>query len=78
MSDPSPSRTQSQIESSAPARQENPGADQAYSADRVEYMADLIAELRELAEKGRMDTLAAILSLATNEAQQQALIRKRT
>jgi hypothetical protein len=36
-------------------------------ADRLEYMADMILELREMARGSKLETLAGILDLAYTE-----------
>ncbi len=41
-------------------------------ADRIDYMADLIDELRHMAEHEGLVTLASVLALARTEAEQQA------
>lgn len=41
------------------------------TADTLEYLVDLVTELREMAEKNELKTLAAILALAELEAKQQ-------
>lgn len=43
------------------------------SAERLDYMADLIDELRNMAEEQGHVTLAAVLALAKTEAQQCSL-----
>ncbi|MCC7250920.1 hypothetical protein [Hyphomicrobium sp.] len=40
--------------------------------DQIEYIADLVLELRELARKYNLSTLAGILDLAHAEARQRA------
>jgi hypothetical protein len=40
--------------------------------DQIEYMADLIAELKEMANNHKLATLAGILELAHAEAQLRA------
>lgn len=44
--------------------------------DQLDYMCDLVAELRVMAAGAGMTTLAAILALAQTEATQQALARR--
>ena len=45
--------------------------------DQLDYMADLIAELREMASHAGLGTLAGILALAQSEAGQQIARRRR-
>ncbi len=45
--------------------------------DHLEYMADLISELREMSHRSGLETLAAILALAETEAGQQIAARRR-
>lgn len=40
--------------------------------DQLEYMADMLAELRDMATSNRLATLAAILELARTEARLRA------
>lgn len=47
------------------------------SVDQVEYLADMIAELRGLADDAGLSTLAAILALAQVEAAQQCAARRK-
>lgn len=42
------------------------------TADCVEYIADMAAELKELADRGGLQTLSGILGLAASEARKQA------
>lgn len=44
---------------------------QQMSVDQLDYLSDLISELREMSLKGGLTTLAAILALAHTEAIQQ-------
>lgn len=46
--------------------------DPAVGADHLAYIADMIAELQDIARRGRFDTLATILGLAEVEASRQA------
>ena len=47
------------------------------SADQAEYLADMVAELRGLAENAGLTTLASILALAQVEAAQQSAARRK-
>ncbi|MBX9926141.1 MAG: hypothetical protein K2Y05_07265, partial [Hyphomicrobiaceae bacterium] len=40
--------------------------------DQIDYIADLISELREMAQGARIETLAALLALAQAEAAREA------
>lgn len=44
--------------------------------DQIQYMADLILELKQLADYRKLTTLSGILSLAHVEAKQQAKLHK--
>jgi len=47
-------------------------------ADHLAYMADMIAEMQDIARRGQFDTLATILGLAGVEASRQVeTLRKR-
>ncbi len=46
------------------------------SLDQLDYMADLVAELREMSQRSGLTTLAAILALAQTEAAQQITKRR--
>ena len=46
------------------------------SLDQLEYMADLVSELREMSQRSGLMTLAAILALAQTEAAQQIKRRR--
>ena len=46
------------------------------SIDQLDYMADLVAELREMSQRSGLTTLAAILALAQIEAGQQIAKRR--
>ena len=46
------------------------------SLDQLDYMADLMSELREMSQRSGLTTLAAILGLAQTEAAQQILKRR--
>lgn len=46
------------------------------AVDRIHYLADMIAELRELAAREGLPTLAGLLALAYVDAKQQ--IRRRS
>ena len=46
------------------------------SLDQLDYMADLVAELREMSQRAGLATLAAILALAQTEAAQQITRRR--
>lgn len=46
---------------------EETGVRPASRADHLEYMADMILELREMARECKLDTLAGILDLAYAE-----------
>ena len=46
------------------------------SIDQLDYMADLVAELREMSQRSGLTTLAAILALAQIEAGQQISKRR--
>ena len=50
--------------------------DAGFSLDQLEYMLDLIGELREMATTARLQTLAAILGLAATEANQRIDARR--
>jgi sensor histidine kinase regulating citrate/malate metabolism len=47
------------------------------TTDQLDYLADMIAELRTMAHDGHLITLAGILSLAHAEAMQQVIARQR-
>jgi sensor histidine kinase regulating citrate/malate metabolism len=47
------------------------------TADQLDYMADMISELRTMAQDGHLITLAGILSLAHAEAMQQMIARQK-
>ena len=53
-------------------------ADANLSLDQLTYMADLIEEMRNMAQAARLETLSGILGLAVVEANQQIAIRRRT
>ena len=40
--------------------------------DQIDYIADLISELREMAQGAKIETLAALLALAQAEAAREA------
>lgn len=42
------------------------------ATDQIEYMADLILELRDMARNNRLETLAGLLELANAEARLRA------
>lgn len=46
------------------------------SLDQLGYLADLVAELREMSDRAGLTTLAGILALAQSEAVQQIAIRR--
>jgi hypothetical protein len=46
------------------------------TVDHLEYMADLMSELREMSHRSGLETLAAILALAETEAGQQIAARR--
>lgn len=46
------------------------------SLDQLDYMADLVSELREMSSRAGLTTLAAILALAQTEAAQQIANRR--
>lgn len=48
------------------------GPDNNTARDRLFYIADMISELKEMAEKDRCGTLAGLLALAENEALRKA------
>lgn len=41
------------------------------TADRVEYIADMVEELKAIADRGGLQTLSGILGLAAAEARSQ-------
>ena len=45
------------------------------SLDQLNYMSDLISEMRDMSRKARLATLSGILALALLEANQQIAIR---
>lgn len=45
--------------------------------DQLDYMADLMTELQEMALRSRMETLATILGLAVGEAGRQMVLLRR-
>ena len=48
------------------------------SVDQLDYMADMIAEMREMSQRAGLSTLAGVLQLAETEAAQQiANLRRR-
>ena len=50
---------------------------QALAADKLDYLADMVLELKQLADRSGLRTLAGILALAHIEASQQvAALRK--
>lgn len=51
-------------------------ADEWLTTDCVEYIADMAEELKELADRGGLQTLAGILGLAAAEARNQASRRE--
>ena len=52
-------------------RRPDPVPDLIMTTDQINYMGDLLAELEEMARRGKMDTLATMLGLAVGEARQQ-------
>ena len=46
------------------------------TVDQLDYLADLVAELREMAHKSGMEMLASILGLAETETKRQIAERK--
>lgn len=53
-------------------RDETPGSEpERHAANQLEYMADLILELKGLAERAGLETLTGILALAHAEARRQ-------
>ncbi|MEQ1695602.1 MAG: hypothetical protein ABL901_07150 [Hyphomicrobiaceae bacterium] len=48
----------------------------ALSLDQLDYMADLVSELREMSHRAGLTTLAAILALAQTEAAHQITKRR--
>lgn len=51
----------------------------ALDVDQLDYMTDLIAELREMAKRAELDPLATILALAQAEAaRESSLLRRRS
>ncbi len=48
------------------------------SLDQLDYISDLIAELREIAHGAKIETLAALLALAQAEAALEAARRRPT
>jgi hypothetical protein len=46
--------------------------------DQLDYLTDLITELRDMAQRARLDTLTAILTLAQAEAEREATTHRRT
>ena len=54
------------------------GASVDLSLDQLDYMADLVSELREMSQRSGLTTLAAILALAQTEAAQQIMRRRVT
>ena len=57
----------SEVERDDPAA----GEPERHVANQLEYMADLILELKGLAERARLETLSGILALAHAEARRQ-------
>ncbi len=47
------------------------------TSQKIDYMADLVSELQEMAERGGLKTLAGLLALAHVEALQQAAVLKK-
>jgi hypothetical protein len=47
------------------------GSPEHTAANQLEYMADLILELKGMAERARLETLSGILALAHAEARRQ-------
>lgn len=58
------------VTSSAPVQRD-------LSIDQLDYMADLIAEFREMSSRAGMTTLAGILALAQSEAALQLKSRRK-
>lgn len=48
-----------------------------HTAEYMDYLSDMVLELRAMAERGNAPTLAGILDLAYREARQQLIARTR-
>jgi hypothetical protein len=60
------------VQNNQGAKSQHAGEITASRSDQIEYMADLLAELREMAIGHNLSTLAGILDLAHAEAQLRA------
>ena len=65
-------KTQDRGNSSPGATRQSSNSDDAARADYIEYMADMVQEMRVLAERTGCPTLAGILQLAHSEALREA------
>lgn len=53
------------------------GAARDMTIDQLEYVTDLIAELREMSQRSKLSTLASLLALAQAEAAREVALRRR-